>query len=390
MKTRLRAACVIALVSFASACGAPNEEGAREDGAPKDGAAPQPVAPRPDAPPLASEPNTEVLRSADLWGPSNTWVDERRDDGRMLVVRAGGVMGSTMNISVIGTDQALLERALLAAEAELRRVEDLCTEWRPSPLMDVNRAAGSGPVAIDRELAQVLERASIVAKLTGGAFDPTWRGVGRLWNLKAEPPVVPNDEALRAGLAFVDHSRVVLDLSSEPPTVTLPAGFEIGLGGIAQGYGADRAMAAIVALGVEHAIVDVSGDLKILGRHFDVPWEIAIRHPRARERVMAVLSVSNTCIVTSGDYERFAEIDGQRYHHIIDPRTGRPSTGCMSATIVGPDATVCDGLATALCVMGPEQGLALVERSGVYQAICVGMDGVVRATEGLRASVREE
>jgi thiamine biosynthesis lipoprotein len=371
----------LSLAAIVGACGAPE----REQPTPAHAVD---VAAAALAPALDVPADVVPGSSATLWGETKTWVKETRADGRLLVERAGGVMGSSMRLSAVGTDQALLERALIAAEAELRRVEDLCTEWRPSPLTEVNLAAGTGAVPVDRELAEVVQRALLVAQLTGGAFDPTWRGVGKLWNLRADPPVVPDESAILAALPFVGYAHVVVDVESQPATVTLPAGFELGLGGIAQGYGADRAMAVLVEHGVEHAIVDVSGDLKLLGRHFDEPWEIAISHPRRRGEVMAVLRVSNTCIVTSGDYERFAEIDGQRYHHIIDPHTGRPSTGCMSATVVGPDATVCDGLATALCVMGPDQGLALIESSGAYQAICVGVDGNVRATEGLRASVR--
>jgi thiamine biosynthesis lipoprotein len=370
----LRGLVLVALL--AAGCGAP--EGV-PDPSPDDAPSTAPA-----APPLATRAGDGAQRSADLWGPTNTWVEEQRVDGRLLVERAGGVMGTSLRLAAIGTDQASLERALVAAEAELRRVEDLFTDWRPSPLMELNAAAGRGPVAVPDELAEVVERALLVAELTGGAFDPTWRGVGKLWNLKAQPPLVPSDEAVRDALVHVGFRAVVVDREAEPPTVDMPAGHELGLGGIAKGYGVDRAMAVLVAHGVEHAIVDAGGDLKVLGRHFDVPWEIAISHPRRRGDVMAVLPVSNTCVVTSGDYERFALVDGQRLHHILDPRTGRPSTGCMSATVVGPDATVCDGLATALCVMGPEQGLALIERSGVYQAICVGMDGEVRATAGLR------
>lgn len=312
-------------------------------------------------------------------------VVETRDDGRLMLERAGGVMGTSMRLVAIGSDRALLDAALVAAEAELRRVEDAMTSWRPSPLTAMNARAGEGAVEIPVELARMVERALMVAELTGGAFDPTWPGIGSLWDLKAEPPMIPDDAAIERAVALVDFRRVevVIDEGADTATVALPEGFAIGLGGIAKGYGVDRAMQVLLDHGVEHGLVDAGGDLKALGRHFDEPWDIAIRHPRRAGDVMAVVPVSNACVVTSGDYERFAEVDGVRYHHILDPRTGRPSTGAMSATVVGPDAAVCDALATALCVMGPEQGLPLIERSGAYQAICVDMDGEVATTEGL-------
>ena len=312
-------------------------------------------------------------------------VVETRSDGRLMLERAGGVMGTSMRLVAIGSDREALDAALTAAEAELRRVEDAMTSWRPSPLTAMNARAGEGAAEVPVELARMVERALMVAELTGGAFDPTWPGIGSLWDLKAEPPVIPDDAAIERAVALVDFRRVevAIDEAANTATVALPEGFAIGLGGIAKGYGVDRAMAVLLEHGVEHGLVDAGGDLKALGRHFDEPWDIAIRHPRRQGEIMAVVPVSNACVVTSGDYERFAEVDGVRHHHILDPRTGRPSTGAMSATVVGPDAAVCDALATALCVMGPEQGLPLIERSGAYQAICVDMDGEVVTTQGL-------
>lgn len=317
-------------------------------------------------------------------------VVETKGDGRLMLERAGSAMGTSMRLVAIGSDRAALDAALVAAEAELRRVEDVMTSWRPSPLTALNARAGEGPVEVPLELARMVERALMVAELTGGAFDPTWPGIGSLWDLKAKPPVIPDAAAIDRAVALVDFRRVevAIDEAAGTATIALPENFGIGLGGIAKGYGVDRAMQVLLDHGVEHGLVDAGGDLKALGRHFDEPWDIAIRHPRRAGEVMAVVPVSNACVVTSGDYERFAEVDGVRYHHILDPRTGRPSTGCTSATVVGPDAAVCDALATALCVMGPEQGLPLIERSGVYQAICVDMDGAVATTAGLDGARR--
>ena len=300
--------------------------------------------------------------------------------------RALSVMGSSLELRVIGPDPALLEAALDAAVAELRRIEDVMTDWRPSPLEELNAAAGRGPVRVPPELAEILALAGEVSALTDGAFDVTFAGAGRLWDFRARPPRVPSDEVLARALRDVGWRRVRVDIASS--TVELEAGTRIGLGGIAQGFGADRAMAVLREHGVEHAIVNVSGDVKALGRRFDEPWEIAIVHPRRREHVIAVLPVSNTCVVTSGDYERFFELDGRRYHHILDPRTGRPSNGCMSATVVAPDATLADALATGLCVMGAERGMELVERLPRVEALLVDLEGRVHVSSGLRGARR--
>ncbi len=239
---------------------------------------------------------------------------------------------------------------------------------------------------VDKELFALIQRGVRIGELTGGAFDITYAGAGQLWDFKADPPKLPSDAELEAALTRVGYARLTLDEAAL--TVELPAGMRIGLGGIAKGYGVDRAMALFMKRGIRNAIVNAGGDLKALGRKFDKSWEIAIRHPRDRERVLAMLPVSNVCVVTSGDYERFFELEGVRYHHILDPRTGRPSTGCMSATVTAPDAAFADALATALCVLGPEKGLELIESLDRVEALIVGLDGAVQLSTGLAGSAQ--
>ncbi|MDP6956359.1 MAG: FAD:protein FMN transferase [Planctomycetota bacterium] len=296
------------------------------------------------------------------------------------------VMGTELIMEVWHATEEVARRALAAAERELRRVEDLMTDWRPSPLLDLCAAAGRGPQPVDKELVDVLGLSLEVAELTDGAFDPTCAAVGRLWDWRAEPPLVPTNGDLSQALDGVGWRRLSVD--RERSSVSLQPGTQLGLGGIAKGYGVDRAMAVLMAEGVEHALVNAGGDLKALGRLGGSElWEIAIRHPRDRQRIIAAIPLSNSCVATSGDYERFFELDGVRYHHILDPRTGRPATGCMSATVLAPDAALADALATALCVLGPARGLKLIESLPRVEALLVDMDGVVRKSTGL--TVRE-
>jgi thiamine biosynthesis lipoprotein len=295
------------------------------------------------------------------------------------------VMGTSLEIRVLGPDAEALDRAIDASIAEIQRVEDVMTDWRPSELTRLNDAAGEGPHTVPAELAKLIQTSLLIGELTGGAFDVTYAGVGVLWDFKQEPPVIPAADEIERALKRVGYDRVSVDL--EKNTVDLPADMRIGLGGIAKGFGVDRAMAVLLEHGIEHAIVNAGGDLKALGKKFGNPWEIAIRHPRNRERVIAVLPVSNTCVVTSGDYERFFEHEGQRYHHIIDPRTGYPSTGCMSATVVAPDAAFADALATALCVLDPEQGLAIVAELPRVECLLIGMDDEIHVSQGLLGAV---
>ena len=330
-----------------------------------------------------------VIGLASLLGASaTTTIQQGQAPKPVLSTRRGTVMGTSMLLEIVAPASFPAEAALDAAEAELRRVEDVMTTWRDSPLMRLNAEAGKGPQRVSEELATLIHRSLLVAKLTDGAFDPTWKAVGSLWDFQASEPVVPTTDQLRKALRFVDSSRVQVDLKAL--TVTLPPGFHVGLGGIAKGYGVDRAMTVLRKLGVQHALVDAGGDLKAMGRKLDKIWQIAIRHPRDRKRVLAMIPVSNRCVLTSGDYERFFEIDGKRYHHILDPRTGMPSMGCMSATIVGPDAATCDALATALCILSPKEGLALVAQNSDYEALLVGMDGAVHTSKGLTPNLSKD
>lgn len=296
-----------------------------------------------------------------------------------------GVMGTDLQIKVFGEDADALDVAIDAAFRELQRVEDLMTDWRASPLTSLNENAGSGPYEVPLELVAIISRARQVSALTSGAFDCTYAAVGRLWDFKADPPRIPTAEQVAEQLPFVDNAKILVEPGVS--MVDLPAGMSIGLGGIAKGYGVDRAMAVLIAHGVENAIVNCGGDLKVLGLEQAEPWEIALKHPRDQQRAMAVLGITNTCVVTSGDYERFFEVNGRRYHHILDPRTGYPSTGCMSATVVAQSAEYADALATALCVLGPEKGLALIDGLSKVEAIVVDMEGKVHASDGLQAAL---
>lgn len=306
-------------------------------------------------------------------GNHGQWVSRTRELG---------VMGTGLTIEVLGPEVTALDEALDAAVREIKRVEDLTTDWRPSELTRLNEAAGSGPYPVPEELSTLIARALELGSLTRGAFDITYAGVGRLWDFKALPPVVPDAATILRALGNVGYKRVRVDRVRS--TVDLPAQMRLGLGGIAKGYGVDRAMTVLMEHGVRSAVVDAGGDLKALGQKGGRPWQIAVRHPREPERVIAMLPVSNTCVVTSGDYQRFFEYEGKRYHHIIDPRTGYPSEGCMSATVLGPDAATADALATALCVLGPDAGLSIIGQCPRFEALLVDMAGRVHASAGLQ------
>jgi thiamine biosynthesis lipoprotein len=297
--------------------------------------------------------------------------------------REASIMGTRVAVEVWAVEPAEGEGAIDAVLAEMRRVDALMSHYKPeSQLSEVNRQAARAPVRVDRELAGLIERALRLSDLTGGAFDITYASVGYLYDYRAH--VKPDPEQLASGLAAVNWRHVTVDPVAS--TVRFAQdGVRIDLGGIAKGYAVDRAIAILQARGIVHASVTAGGDSRIIGDRFGRPWIIGIRHPDDAGRVIVRMPIVDAAVSTSGDYERYFDEGGERYHHIIDPRTGRSAGEVRSVTIIGPDATTTDGLSTSVFVLGPERGLALIEQIADVDAVIVRRDGKVLYSSGLAA-----
>lgn len=313
-----------------------------------------------------------LYRSAGI--PAPTIVREERT-----------LMGTQWSIQIVlasNRDQALARVSLDKAFSELTRVESVMSEWRPSsPISRVNAAAGTGPVEVPEELVSLLRRAQEYGQMTDGAFDITWRGLGAIWSLgeEFEPPSAAE---IAAGLKRVDYRRITITGHS----VTVPEGFSIGLGGIAKGYAIDRAGLTLKEQGFRSFLINGGGDVLTSGGKAGKAWTIGVRDPRARrEDLVSRVQVLSGAVVTSGDYERYKIVDGVRYHHIIDPRTGWPADRCRSVTIVADSAEEADVLATALFVLGPEEGLPLVAKLERVEAFLIDREGQYWMTDGFRS-----
>ena len=299
-------------------------------------------------------------------------------------------MGSRFEVTAVHDQETVARQAVEAAWAEIDRVEELISSWRDdSETAAVNRNAGVRPVRVSPELFRLIRRAVKVSGLTAGAFDITFAGVGDLWDFRSAEPAVPNDERIAAALRHVGYGKIVLD--EERGTVFLDdPGARIGFGAIGKGYAANRAVFVMKDRGVRGGLVSAGGDLVAFGRREDgEPWNIAIAHPRDRDRVLARIPLTEQAVVTSGDYEQYFIRDGRRYSHIIDPRTGWPASGLQAVTVVCPDAELADALATAAFVMGPEEGFALIERMEGVEALFVTEHGEVRATSGVASHLSD-
>ena len=246
----------------------------------------------------------------------------------------------------------------------------------------MNREAAAGPVTVDPELARLVARALEFSAMSGGAFDITYASIGYLYDYRAGRH--PSDAEIAAALPAINWRHVVVDSSASTIRFQKP-GVRIDLGGIAKGHAVDSCIALLEARGIRNATVTAGGDSRILGDRRGRPWIVGIRHPDDRERVIARIPIEDAAISTSGDYERFFDEDGVRYHHIIDPKTGKSPHGVRSVTIIAPTSTLAEGLTKSVFIMGPERGLALVEAQTDVDAVVVTAEGKVHYSSSLAA-----
>jgi len=295
--------------------------------------------------------------------------------------REEAIMGTRVAVELWSEDAALAARAMEAVIAEMRRTDELMSTYKPeSQLSAVNAHAFERPVAVDPEIIEVVVRSFDFSRMSDGAFDVTYASVGYLYDYRARQR--PSDEQVAAALPAVDYRQVQVD--RERNTIRfLRDGVRIDLGGIAKGYAVDRSIDQLRKLGIEHAMVNAGGDTRLIGDRRGKPWIVGVRDPRNEGKMVTRLPLENEAISTSGDYERYFEEDGVRYHHILVPGTGDVARAIRSATIIGPDATLTDGLSTTVFVLGVERGMALVSRLPGVEAIIVDKDGRIFYSDGL-------
>jgi FAD:protein FMN transferase len=303
-------------------------------------------------------------------------------EGRTLYTTRFALMGGEGEVRFV--DHRGQEAATFLAReavAEARRIETKFSRYRPTSVVsEINDEAGGSPVVIDDETETLLRASLDLAVLTEGRFDPTVGVLRRVWDFRKA--VVPRDEDIDALLPRVDASSVVLRFG----TVRLAReNMEVDLGGVGKEYAADRVAELLKARGVESALVNFLGDVRTVGRRGDgKPWVIGVQDPRDRQRFRFTIRAKQDCgVATSGDYERSFEVDGVRFHHILDATTGRPSRGIASATVVAPTAFEAGQLATAAFLMGPDKGLRLLESSASVEGALITEAGDLLATSGL-------
>ncbi|MRT93684.1 FAD:protein FMN transferase [Ancylomarina sp. 16SWW S1-10-2] len=273
------------------------------------------------------------------------------------------LMGSRFELTAISTDQEEAAKAIDSGIAEIKRIEKLISSWNTnSQTSEIIKNAGIKPVVVDQELFNLIRRSLKISKLTGGAFDISYASMDKVWHFDGKMKEMPDSSTIAASVAKINYKNIILN--PDKRTVFLKEkGMKIGFGAIGKGYAANKALDIMSKMNLTGALVNASGDLISWGKdEGGKDWKIGIVNPKQKGRVFSWLSINETAVVTSGNYEKFVTINGQRYSHIIDPRTGYPVKGLSSVSIICPNAELADALATSVFVLGKDKGLELINR----------------------------
>lgn len=274
------------------------------------------------------------------------------------------LMGNRFEISVVSDDEQWAQERIDDAIAEISRIEKLLTTFNEeSQTAQINAMAGIAPVKVDKEVFELIYRSLKISSLTQGAFDITYGSIDkRFWNFDTKMTSLPDKETAKQSVRLINYRNVILD--EKDCTVFLKEkGMRIGFGGIGKGYAADKAKSLLQQKGVTSGVVNASGDLITWGNQPNgKPWTVGIANPYQKFQAFSYLEISNMSIATSGNYEKYAVIDGKKYSHTIDPKTGFPVSGIKSVTIICKSAELADAMATPVMVMGIKAGLDLINQ----------------------------
>jgi thiamine biosynthesis lipoprotein len=283
------------------------------------------------------------------------------------------LMGNRFELSVVADSERWANDRIDEGIAEISRIEKLLTTFADdSETNRVNQNAGIAPVPVSRETLELVKRSIMISKVTQGAFDISYGSIDkRLWNFDEQMTALPDAETARKMVRLINYRNIILD--EEKCTVFLAEkGMRIGFGGIGKGYAAERAKLIMKQRGVINGVVNASGDLTAWGEQPDgKKWTIGIANPDASHQIFSYLNISGLAVATSGNYEKFVMIDGKKYAHTINPRTGLPVTGIKSVTIITTNAEIADAMATPVTIMGVHAGLDMINQMKDIEAIVI-------------------
>lgn len=295
-------------------------------------------------------------------------------------------MGSNLTLVAWASDEAGARAAFNEVFTEFDRLDALLSVWKPgSDVNRINEAAGKGSVPVSPETLEVIETAGDISERTSGTFDITFGALADVWKFDHDQDnSIPTEAQIAERLPRIGYRAIVRERWKKTVFLSRP-GMRIHLGGIGKGYAVDRGVALLRQRGLTNFMIQAGGDLYVAGSKGDVPWKLGITDPRAPDGPpFATLTLSDKTLSTSGDYERFFMKDGVRYHHILDLKTGQPARKSRSVTLVTSKAVVADALAKGVFILGPEAGMALIEKLPDVEGVIVSATNEVLVSSGLK------
>ena len=295
------------------------------------------------------------------------------------------LMGSRFDITVVGNTAEEANTYIDIAVSEISRIEKLISSWAPnSQTSEINRNAGIQPVIVDDELFQLIKRSIKISKLTNGAFDISYASMDKVWFFDGSMTKMPSEELIKKSVEKVGYKNIILNEENHSVLLKLE-GMKIGFGAIGKGYAADKAKEILQKKGVVSGIINASGDLNTWGTQPNgKDWLVAIVNPLNKEKVFSWMPVNNSAVVTSGNYEKYVKFNDVLYTHIIDPRTGYPATGILSATIFTKTAELADALATSIFVMGVETGLNFINQLNGVECVIIDQNNKIITSNNIK------
>ncbi len=286
------------------------------------------------------------------------------------------LMGARFDITIVAKDSLLAEQHIDTCIAEIKRIEYLISDWIDTTQIGrVNSNAGVKPVPVSTEVLQLAMRALELSELTKGAFDISFAAMEKIWAFDGSMNAMPTKAQVANARAKVGYKKIIIDTINT--TIFLQEhGMKIGFGALGEGYAADRCKQIMLQKGIEAGIVNGSGDMNTWGKQPDgSAWNIGITNPFKKNQLYAVVPLNEGAVVTSGSYEKYAEIDGKRYSHIINPATGYPASGLTSVTVFGPSAEMANGLSTSIMILGKRRGRRMLKHFPLYKSIMISDKG---------------
>ncbi|NGY36991.1 FAD:protein FMN transferase [Flavobacterium sp. XN-5] len=304
--------------------------------------------------------------------------------GQVTQKRTLSMLGSPFEMIVEAKDISEADAYIDMAVAEVSRIENLISDWiSTTPISDVNRNAGIKPVKVPQEVFDLVERSIKVSELTSGAFDISYASMDKIWKFDGSMTKMPTPEEIKKSVEKVGYKNIILDAGNN--TIFLKnKGMKLGLGGIGQGFIADKIKALLISKGVIAGIVNISGDINTWGKQLNgEKWKVGIKNPLNKDKIFATFPLEDSAVETSGSYEKYVTFNGIRYSHIIDTRTGYPASGVISVSVFAKSTEFADALATGVFVMGVDVGLDLVNQLPGVGCIYVDDKGKIFASKNI-------